>query len=198
MDKPFSQASANNWQPILAVLRQHLPARGRVLEIGSGTGQHAVSFGTALPDLTWQTSDLPENHWGIERWIAEAGLGNVLPPLALDVRAEPWPDVATDAVFSANTAHIMGWPAVEAMFAGVGRLLQPDGRFLLYGPFSDGGRHNSPSNEAFDQNLRRRDPAMGVRDLDQLRPLAQRAGLRLAAEVAMPANNRILIWEKTG
>lgn len=196
MQKPFSQAAENNRGPILEVLRQHLPPRGLLLEIGSGTGQHAVFCAAALPQLIWQTSDLLPCHAGIRRWLEDAGPGNVRPPLHLDVEAEPWPIDRADAVFSANTAHIMPWPAVEALFDGVGRVLCAGGPFLLYGPFRAGGHHNSPGNAAFDRALRQRDPAMGLRDLDDLRLLAQRAGLAPEGEVAMPANNRMLIWRK--
>lgn len=198
MEKPFSQASENNREPILGVLRRHLHRPIRVLEIGSGTGQHAVHFARALPHLTWQTSDLRANHRGIEQWIAEAGLDNVLAPLELDVQASTWPVDRAGAVFSANTAHIMGWPAVQAMITGTSRLLAPGGLFLLYGPFSQGGRHNSPGNETFHQALRRRDPAMGIRDLDDLTAQAGSAGLELIEENPMPANNRLLVWAKPG
>ncbi len=196
MNKPFSQACENNRRPILAILRRYLEDGCRVLEIGSGTGQHAVYFGAALSGVTWQTSDRSEYHEGLRMWLAEAGLANVLPPLNLDVLALPWPVTACDAVFSANTAHIMSWPAVATMVAGVGRLLEPGGLFLLYGPFSYAGRHTSPSNAAFDASLRGRDPAMGVRDFEAVDDLARAAGLELVEDNAMPANNRLLVWRR--
>ena len=195
-EKPFSPACENNKRPILGLLRRWLPDAATVLEIGSGTGQHAVYFGAELPGLRWQCSDLPENHAGIHAWLNEARLPNVLAPIALDVRAPDWGVAGVDAVFSANTAHIMHWPAVCAMFAGVGRVLRPGGLFLLYGPFSEGGRHNSESNARFDLSLRRSDPGMGVRDREDLAREAEAAGLRPEADCAMPANNRVLVWRR--
>jgi cyclopropane fatty-acyl-phospholipid synthase-like methyltransferase len=178
------------------VLRTELALTRSVLEIGSGTGQHAVHFARHLPHLTWQPTDLAENHPSIRAWAAEAGLENLREPLVLDVSHRPWPVTCADAVFTANTAHIVSWPAVEAMFAGVGAVLPPGGRFCLYGPFSYGGRHTSASNVQFDAMLRARDPQSGVRDFEALAACAHEAGLVLRADHAMPANNRILVWEK--
>ena len=197
IDKPFSAACENNKGPILDVLGRYLTAPGTVLEIGSGTGQHAVHFGAALPGITWQTSDLPANHAGIGGWLAEAGLPNVRPPLALDVEQTPWPTGPVDAVFSANTAHIMAWPVVVAMLAGVSRTLRPGGRFLLYGPFNYDGRHTSESNARFDLSLRMNDPAMGIRDFESIRDELARVGLTLEADHEMPANNRLLVFRRT-
>ncbi|HKK04648.1 MAG TPA: DUF938 domain-containing protein [Gammaproteobacteria bacterium] len=196
--KPFSESCEQNKQPILAVLREALADSRAVLEIGSGTGQHAVFFARELPYLTWYTSDRLEYHPGIRAWLEEAGLANVHGPAELDARQREWPAVEVDAVFSANTAHIMDWPAVEAMFAGVGRLLPADGVFCLYGPFNYGGRYTSQSNERFDAWLRARDPASGVRDFDDLEALARAAGLELQRDYEMPANNRTLVWRKRG
>jgi Cyclopropane fatty acid synthase and related methyltransferases len=194
--KPTAESCLQNRAPILAVLREVLAERRRLLEIGSGTGQHAVYFAPELPHLTWQTSDLIENHPAILAWLADAGAANILPPLPLDVRHGPWPEATVDAVFSANTAHIMGWPAVEAMFAGVGRILEPGGVFALYGPFNYGGQYTAASNSRFDAWLRQRDPASGVRDFEALDELARKAGLGLWRDYAMPADNRTLIWLK--
>jgi SAM-dependent methyltransferase len=180
----------------MAVLGPRLAGCRSVLEIGSGTGQHAVYFGSELGQLRWQTSDRQENHPGIRAWLDEADLANVLPPLALDVLLDPWPAGPYDAVFSANTAHIMPVAAVEAMFAGVGRTLAPGGQFLLYGPFCYAGRHTAPSNARFDEWLKARDPAMGVRDLAWLSELADRAGLVLVEDLEMPVNNRTLVWRR--
>jgi cyclopropane fatty-acyl-phospholipid synthase-like methyltransferase len=196
MNKPFSQACENNRAPILAVLRRHLADGWRVLEIGSGTGQHAVYFGAHLPAVAWQTSDRIEYHDGIRLWLTDALLANVALPLELDVLVQPWPVDRIDAVFSANTAHIMSWSAVEAMFRGVGRVLERRGLFLLYGPFSYGESHTSPSNAAFDASLRARDPEMGVRAFEAVDALAQAAGLQLLEDNAMPANNRLLVWRR--
>jgi cyclopropane fatty-acyl-phospholipid synthase-like methyltransferase len=193
---PFSAACERNRQPILDVLRSELAGSATVLEIGSGTGQHAVFFAAALPGLVWQTSDRAENHDAIRAWIEAEGPANVRPPLELDVGASAWPDGPYDAVFSANTAHIMSWPDVCAMFAGVGRVLSAGGRFLLYGPFSFDGGHTSRSNVDFDAMLRQRDPASGIRDAKDLDVEAEKAGMRRSGDHAMPANNRILVWQK--
>jgi len=195
--KPFSESCEQNKQPILAVLREALAEARTVLEIGSGTGQHAVFFARELPQVSWYTSDQLEYHPGITAWLEEAALANVHGPFELDTRQGEWPALQIDAVFSANTAHIMDWPAVQAMFAGVGRLLPPGGLFCLYGPFNYGGRYSSESNARFDAWLRQRDPASGVRDFDDLDALARAAGLELQRDYEMPANNRTLVWRKT-
>ena len=197
-DKPFSAACENNKGPILEVLRRYLTAPATVLEIGSGTGQHSVHFGAALPQVTWQTSDLPANHAGIRAWLDEAGLPNVLPPLQLDVAGGSWETGPVDAVFSANTAHIMHWPVVVAMLAGVGRLLPADGLFMLYGPFNYDGRHTSESNARFDLSLRMNDPGMGIRDFEAVRDELARAGLALEADHEMPATHRLLVFRRSG
>lgn len=195
-DKPFSESCVENRAPIFDVLAPRVADCGQLLEIGSGTGQHAVYFGPVLPQLVWQTSDQIDNHAGINAWLDEAGLANVRAPLALDVLVDAWPAGPFDAVFSANTAHIMSEAAVEAMFAGVGQVLRDGGRFLLYGPFSYDGTHTAPSNAQFDAALRAHDPAMGVRDVSWLRTLAGAAGLSLDEDIAMPVNNRTLVWLK--
>lgn len=194
MGKPYAESSEQNRGPILAVLREVFRACTRVLEIGSGTGQHAVHFGRHLRHLAWVPSELPEHLPGIRLWLEEASLPNVEPPLALDVNAPVWPVGFVDGVFSANTAHIMDEASVAAMFAGVGRTLAPGGVFALYGPFHYGGRATSSSNAAFDAWLRARDPAMGVRHFEDLDALARSAGLRLLDDRSMPANNRTLVW----
>jgi len=195
MNKPYSEACDENKVPILAVIGSLFKDAGTLLEVGTGTGQHAAFFAAALPRLTWQTSDIPAHLPGIRLWLDEAGLPNLPPPLALDVTAD-WPAGPFDGVFSANTAHIMGEPEVAAMFRGVGRVLTPGGRFALYGPFSVGGRHRSGSNARFDAWLRERDPRMGVRDLDHLRRLGEESGLELVDDVPMPVNNQTLIWKR--
>ena len=196
--KPYAESCDQNRDPILAVLRGEFADCRSILEIGSGTGQHAVYFARHLPHLDWQTSDCREYHPGIQAWLEEAALPNVRPPLALDVRLDAWPDCAFDGVFSANTVHIMGWEEVESMFAGIGRVLAPGGRFCLYGPFNYLGRYTSDSNARFDAWLKARDPRSGVRHFEDLDALARAAGLQLLRDHAMPANNRILVWEKDG
>lgn len=194
MDPPYSESCEQNREPILAALQAHLQQVQSLLEIGSGTGQHAVYFAPEFPGLTWQTSDRRENHAGILAWMESMPADNLRPPLALDVSHDSWPDQAFDAVFSANTAHIMGEPEVMAMFDGVGGLLPRGGRFLLYGPFNIDGRYTAPSNERFDQMLRAQDPRMGVRDCGWLEQLADRAGMRLEKILDLPADNKLLVW----
>lgn len=195
MDKPYSQACEDNKAPILATIAPLFHTAKRVLEVGSGTGQHAVHFAAALPHLIWQTSDVPANLPGIRLWLAEAALHNLPAPVPLDVLGA-WPAGPYDGAFSANTAHIMGEPEVVAMLLGVGRVLGFGGRFALYGPFRIAGRHTSPSNARFDAWLRTQDPRRGVRDLVDLERWGQDAGLRLVDDVPMPVNNRTLIWER--
>ncbi|MCX7891438.1 MAG: class I SAM-dependent methyltransferase [Burkholderiales bacterium] len=192
--KPWSEACERNRAPILAVLARWFADRRRVLEVGSGTGQHAVAFAAALPHLVWQPSDLAENLPGIEAWRADAGLANLLAPLALDVNAGGWPACAFDAAFSANTAHILSAPEVVRMFARVAAALEPGGLFALYGPFNYGGRYTAESNERFDAVLRARDPASGIRDFEWVAATACAAGFDLHADEAMPANNRLVGW----
>jgi cyclopropane fatty-acyl-phospholipid synthase-like methyltransferase len=194
--KPYAESCDQNRAPILEVLRVELNNRSNLLEIGSGTGQHAVYFAAEFPDLSWQTSDRVENHAGIRAWLEEAGLSNVLAPIALDVCQDTWPDRRYDAVFSANTAHIMSWPQVECFFAGIGATLQAGGTFCLYGPFNYNGAYTSESNARFDQWLKQRDPLSGIRNFEELAKLANTAGLELKEDYEMPANNRTLVWSK--
>ncbi len=196
-DLPFSQACENNKRPILDVLRRYLVNGERVLEVGSGTGQHVVSFAAELPETTWQPSDRGDYLPIVRERVARAGRANIRPPVELDVDLDPWPSGPFDAVFSANTMHIMGWPSVERYVAGVGALLEPGGLFLQYGPFNYGGRYTSPSNEAFDASLRNRDPASGIRDFEAVNELARDAGLEFVEDNAMPANNRLLVWRRS-
>lgn len=202
--KPFSQACENNKGPILAVLHQVLPEPShqnvQVLEIGSGTGQHAAYFAPRLPWLRWQPTDQTPYLPGCRLWIEEAraaGADNLQMPFALDVLQTEWPQFEIGAAFSANTAHIMHWHAVEAMFQRLGERLPTQGVFCLYGPFRYQGEHTSDSNARFDRHLRRQDPGMGIRDLDSLEPLANASSLELVADFAMPANNRTLVWQRT-
>ncbi len=195
--KQFSAASERNREPILQVLREVMRESRKVLEIGSGTGQHAVFFGAQLPHLTWQTSDLAHNHDSIYTWIDEANCPNVLPPLTLDMAAPVWPESGGyDAVFSSNTCHIMNWSEVETMFLGVGKLLATGGVLAVYGPFNYHGQFTSEGNANFDAALREFAPHMGLRDIDAILPLAETAGLTLLRDVDMPANNRLLVWHK--
>lgn len=196
--KPDAPAARRNRAPICEVLKTELARSTAVLEIGSGTGQHAVWLGRELPWLTWQTSDLEENHPGIRSWIAGEEVDNVLPPLDLDVLGHTSVSGDYDAVFSSNTAHIMSMPAVEAMFRLAGDTLRDGGVFCLYGPFNLGGEFTSDSNREFDHTLRSQDPAMGLRDLDELNELAADVGLVPARRYAMPSNNLLVTWRSEG
>lgn len=193
---PYSQACANNQQPILEIIQPLFAEADAVLEIGSGTGQHAVYFGKAMPHLRWQCSDRVEHHAGINAWREWAALPNVLAPLALDVN-EAWPLATTPAIFSANVIHIIGWGEVEKLFEGIARHLREPGIVCFYGPYNYNGRFTSESNARFDQWLKNRDPRSGIRDFEAVDALARRAGLALQADHAMPANNRCLVWRLT-
>lgn len=193
--KTFSDDAEQNKSPILQVLRRILSDTVFVLEIGSGTGQHAVFFGTSLSHLSWQTSELEEQHAVIRYRLGKAGLPNVLPPIILDVGDE-WPELSCDAVFSANTVHIMSWPQVELMYSGIGKALQKDGLLVLYGPFNFDGGFASESNRKFDEWLKKKDPESGIRNFEDLNLLAEENGLLFKEEVLMPVNNRILVWRR--
>lgn len=195
-EKPWSEACERNRAPILEVLRGAFAGAIQVLEIGSGTGQHAVFFAAAMPQLVWQPSDRAENLAGIAAWRDEAGLPNLRAPLALDVDGD-WPVAECDALFTANTLHIMSWASVEHFFSGAGRVLRPGGVLAVYGPFSYGGRHTAESNARFDALLRARDPLSGVRDFDAVCTLAHSHGLEFCDDHALPANNRMLIWRRS-
>jgi SAM-dependent methyltransferase len=196
VDRPFAEYAARNTRPILEVLQRELRESREVLEIGSGTGQHAVAFASAMPQLAWQTSDLVENHDGINAWLENASLENVHPPLELDVRdALPAP-ASFDAVYSANTAHIMSIAAVRRMFSLVADVLRADGVFCLYGPFRVGSIFNAASNEAFDRSLRERSAEMGIRDIETLDEFGIAGGLHRQRLYAMPSNNYVAVWTR--
>ena len=190
-------ATHRNRDPILAVLRRALPARGLVLEVSSGTGEHAVHFAGALPGLAWQPSDPdPAARASIAAWAAAAGLPNLRPPLDLDAAAERWPIAGADAVVCINMLHIAPWAAGLGLLRGAARLLPAGGPLILYGPYRQGGRHTAPSNAGFDAGLRARDPAWGVRDLEAVAAAAAEAGLGAPEVVAMPANNLALVFRR--
>jgi cyclopropane fatty-acyl-phospholipid synthase-like methyltransferase len=195
--KPYSTACERNRKPILEVLHRHFLDRMRVLEIGSGTGQHAVYFAGNLPQLTWQTSDRQENHPGIHAWLEDAQLANVLAPLDLDVNGQ-WPQVRYDAIFSANTLHIMSWREVQRLFEHLPAVMADDSKLVIYGPFNYGGRFTSDSNASFDRSLKATASHMGIRDFEAVDQLAQDIGLHLLEDCAMPANNRCLVWQRIG
>ena len=195
--KPYSSAAERNRQPILDQLGGLLPASGTVLEIGSGTGQHAVFFSRALPGLQWQPTDREVNLAGLEAYFSEEGNERILPLLQLDVISDPWPGRSYEAAYSANTAHIMPWDAVVAMFAGVAAHLLPEARFFLYGPFNIDNRFTSESNALFDARLRSEGEHMGIRDMAAIESLANLHQMRLEYQLAMPANNFILVFRKS-
>lgn len=190
-------AAQRNRQPILDVLRPELPAKGTVLEIASGTGEHVVHFAAARPDLVFQPSDPDASaRASIDDWVRTLGLGNVRPAMLLDVTAQAWPVERADAVLCSNMIHISPWQATEGLVAGAGRVLPPQGLLFLYGPYRRGGRHTAPSNEAFDQDLRRRNPAWGVRDLEAVADLAAANGFAPPRIVEMPANNLAVLFRR--
>jgi cyclopropane fatty-acyl-phospholipid synthase-like methyltransferase len=194
--RSYSEACERNREPILSVLRQRFADRRRVLEIGSGTGQHAVHFAAALPQLVWQTSELEPNLAGIRLWLEESNLPNLPPPVTLDVTGT-WPDARFDAVFTANTLHIMSWPDVKTLFAALPKVLAADAMLAVYGPFNYNGRFTSPSNASFDEWLKQRSPESGIRDFAAVDELARSIGFSLVEDRAMPANNRTLVWQRS-
>ena len=197
-EMPFSEYAKRNAAPILEILQREFRDRSQVLEIGSGTGQHAVTFAKELPHLYWQTSDLDENHAGIRTWAEHAGLENLGAPVSLDVRTAHVDEDAYDAAFSSNTAHIMSIDAVKKMFILLGRALRNEGVFCLYGPFQRSGDFNTQSNADFDTSLRQRDPAMGIRDIEHLDEFASAAGMHRQRLYAVPSNNNVAVWRRGG
>ncbi len=193
INRPYAESAEQNKFVIFDAIKSYL--QGDVLEIGSGSGQHAVYFASQMPQISWQTSELAANLSGIEAWIEDSGLGNLLAPIELDVQGA-WPVHLFDLVYSANCFHIMGKDAVARCIEGIGDCLKPGGVFALYGPFNYAGAYTSESNARFDQMLRARDPASGIKDFEWIEELANGAQLQLLEDVAMPANNRILIWQK--
>ncbi len=192
--KKFSEACEQNKEPILEVLREAFKDRKAVLEIGSGSGQHAVYFAKHLAYLNWQPSDLAENLSSIQAWIDDQRLSNLNDPIELDVTVQPWKISSVDAIFSANSLHIMSWKMVEHFFNGVGEVLAKQGKLLVYGPFSYQGAHTSQSNAQFDKYLKLQNPSSGVKDFLELDVMAKRQGLTLIDDYAMPSNNRCLLW----
>jgi SAM-dependent methyltransferase len=196
MSLAFSEACERNKEPILAILRRHLDPHARVLEVGSGTGQHAAFFSARMPDVIWLASDVAANLPGIAERLEIEGAANARPPLCLDVRHRPWPVDTVDVVFTANSLHIMSWQCVIEFYRGVGEVLAPAGLLIVYGPVRYRGGYTSASNAAFDRSLRQRDPASGIRDFEAMHALAMGEGLQLVQDYAMPANNQTLVWQR--
>ncbi|QLH38503.1 MAG: DUF938 domain-containing protein [Defluviicoccus sp.] len=201
-NRRHAPAALRNREPIRTVLSQVLPQAGRVMEIGAGTGEHAVHFAAAFPQIIWQPTDPdPTAVASIAAWSADVRLPNLLPPLSLDVRSHPWPSeagTAVDAVVSINMIHIAPWEACEGLMAGAAEVLRPGGVLFLYGPFKQDGQHTAPSNAAFDASLKRLDPRFGVRDLDTVAAQAATGGLTFERAVPMPANNLSVVFRKLG
>ena len=193
---PFSAACERNKDPILEVLRVRFAGRTQVLEIGSGTGQHAVYFAQELAHLTWHPTEQLAYLADLTERVKLEGPHNLRVPMLLDVRQAVWPVHGVDAMFTANTLHIMSWPEVMALFNGIGTVLVPGGVLCIYGPFRYAGRYTSDSNREFDQMLQERDPQSGLRDIEAVRPLADQYGLHLVADLDLPANNRLLVFIK--
>ena len=195
MTKPFSQACENNKNHILKALQPALQNAASVLEIGSGTGQHSVFFAKKLPHLQWYTSDREVNHQGIKLWHDEVQLANLHPPLLLDLNYS-WPVNKVDAVYTANTFHIVSWELITRFFAGVNQHLNQQGVVCVYGPFKYKGEFTSPSNDEFNSLLQSRDSLSGIRDFEAVEQLAVQSGLKLLSDTAMPANNQLLIFKR--
>lgn len=192
----FSEACERNKGPILEIIKDVLCDCSTVLEIGSGTGQHAVYFAENLPHLVWQPSDVRENIPVIQTNLRKHCPNNVKQPLELDVCRHPWPVSQVDAIFSANTLHIMSWTMVKEFFTGIGTTLGKGDTLCIYGPFRYNNAYTSNSNADFDKHLKLRDPESGIRDFEAVDELAQRQGLKLQEDNAMPANNQLLIWRR--
>jgi SAM-dependent methyltransferase len=193
---PHSDACERNKGPILDILKVEFANCTHVLEIGSGTGQHAVHFATALPGIVWQPSEVPEAMPALRKRVFNEGPSNLRAPVALDVTATPWDVRKVDGIFTANTLHILHWREVEALFAGLPAVAKPGAVLAIYGPFRYAGRYTSGTNESFDAMLHARDPGSGIRDFEAVDALARAAGFTWAADHPMPANNQTIVWKR--
>lgn len=196
INKPYSQSSEENKEVIYQVIKPIFNQKKHVLEVASGTGQHAVYFAEKMPYLTWQTSDLIESHSGIKQWMKSVNLPNILPPLELNVSEKQWPNTLYDGVFSANSFHIMSKQNVTDFFKNVSTILNKKAVVIIYGPFNYNGEFTSESNANFDIWLKNRSPQSGIKDFEWCNLLAQEAQLSLIEDIEMPMNNRILVWQK--
>jgi SAM-dependent methyltransferase len=196
MNKPYSESCDQNKDVILSVISPLFSSLSNVLEIGSGTGQHAIYFAEKMPHLVWHTSDCLSYLDGINMWLTDSGLINVMPPVELNVSTSQWPQLEVDAVFTANTIHIMQQQDVVNLINGVGKLLKQGGSFVIYGPFNYNGLYNSKSNENFDQWLKQRDPLSGIKNFEEIESLANSINMQIVTDYEMPANNRILHFIK--
>lgn len=197
-EKPYSPSCERNQAAILEVFQKHFRETDRqVLEIGSGTGQHAVYFGQAIKQVIWQTSDVKENHAGINKWLAEAQLTHVLAPIEYTIGESDWPNFEADVVFSANVLHIISFELVQKFILDLGGNLNSGSRVFFYGPFKYQGQFTSASNADFESWLKNIDPLRGIRDFETIEKLMQKQGFNLQLDISMPANNQFLIFEKT-
>ena len=196
MNKPYSESCDQNKDPILAVISPIFSTLSIILEIGSGTGQHAIYFAEKMPHLKWYTSDCKQYIEGINMWLAEAALPNTVVPFELDVSASQWPELDVDAVFTANSIHIMNGQDVVRFMSGVGKILNEQGSLVIYGPFNYNGLYTSESNERFDRWLKSRDPSSGIKHFEEIVSLANNNGMQLVTDYEMPVNNRILHFVK--
>lgn len=196
MNKPYSESCDQNREPIYSVIKPILADVGKVLEVGSGTGQHAVYFAEKMPHLRWYTSDRKEYIPGIRQWVTESVLDNVVAPIELDVTASEWPQFDVDVIFTANSVHIMSDQDTVNLIDGAGKLLRPQGNLLVYGPFNYDGGYTSESNQRFDHWLKDRDPESGIKDFEFICELANKNGMSLIKDYEMPANNRLLHYQK--
>lgn len=196
MNKPYSESCDQNKDPILAVISPIFSTSSKILEIGSGTGQHAIYFAEKMPHLKWYTSDCKQYIGGINMWLAEAEKPNIVVPFELDVSASQWPELDVDAVFTANSIHIMNGQDVVHFMSGVGKILNEQGSLVIYGPFNYNGSYTSESNERFDQWLKSRDPSSGIKHFEEIISLANNNGMQLVTDYEMPVNNRLLHFVK--
>ena len=196
MNKPYSESCDQNKEVILSVISPLFSSLSNVLEIGSGTGQHAIYFAEKMPHLRWHTSDCLSYLNGINMWLADTGLTNVMPPIELNVSRSQWPQLGVDAVFTANSIHIMHQQDVVNLINGVGKLLKLGGSFVIYGPFNYNGLYTSKSNENFDRWLKQRDAFSGINNFEEIESLAKSNNMQLVTDYEMPANNRILHFIK--
>lgn len=196
MKKPYSESCDQNKDPILSVIQPLLRNCTNVLEIGSGTGQHAIYFAENMPHVCWHPSDCAEYLPGITQWLDEAGLENSSSPIELDVSSSAWPSIDVDAIFTANSVHIMSWKNVQDLFHGVGQLLETNGQFIVYGPFNYDNQYSSESNARFDDWLRSRNTESSIKNFEDVCQLAEQNGMFLVNDYEMPVNNRILHWTK--
>ena len=197
MDKPFSAASERNKDPILAVLKQHiLPAHRRLLEIGAGTGQHAVYFAAHFAHLKWMVTDVPANHNGIAKWLREYNGDNIEGPIRFKVGTDEFPTQPMDIVYTANTFHIMSWKNVKTLMKMFGNRLRRGSLVFIYGPFNYNGKFTTESNEAFDKSLKENDPESGIRNFEDINRAMTKNGFELLKDHEMPANNRCLVYRR--